>query len=512
MVAKADIVIIGAGVNGLTAAALLARAGRSVIVVEAGAIAGGAAASVEFAEGFSAPLAAHVMPAPDRELVKSLNLADHGWARSPSLAGVALSPSAPPIRLDSVGNDERFAAADREGWQRMNAELDAQASILRRLLRAPPVPLAVTSRKDARALLGAAFAVARSGPRRGREFLRIISLAVADYVAEFVVDPSLAGALATDALWGLTRGPRAPGTLLSLLHRRALAAAGWIQPAGGPAAFAGALAAAATSSGTDIRYHSRVARIGVDGGKVDGVMLANGEVLRAPIVVSALDPVTTLLELVGPRSLETGLVRAMRNVRGRGGASRVLLGIRGGGLLPESLPAGGFRVITGRSVAELELAADALKYARGSAPLTLEITQPTRTGAGAAPDDHEVLSITAQYTPFVAEPAMRAAERERILADVTATLAIYIPDIADRIVARACFTPADLAARTGSAGGHWHHADIELDQFFLTRPAAPVARYQTPIDGLYLAGAGTHPGGGVTGWSGRLAAAAVLAR
>ena len=500
-----ETLIIGAGINGLVCAAVLARRGHRVVVLEAADSPGGAARSVTFGERFEAPLGAHIMPAPDRRLARALDLAQHGWSPPPPLKTVALLPGEPPLALDASVEDPRLDAENSAGWTRFAAATEGLARVLRHRLMAPPLPLGATNRREWWQLVRAGAGFLRAGPRRMRELLRVIGMPVADYVGEYVTDPRLAGALCTEALWGTSYGPQAPGTTLSLLYRQAIGSdrGRWLQPDGGPAAFANAVAASARAAGAELRLATPVRSILVEYGKVTGVELASGEVIRALSVVSALDPVTTLLRLVGPGALETGLVRAARHIRGRGAAGRVLLAVAGDSAWP-GLPRAGERAIVGHAPATLERAADAIKVGACSAQPALDMVRV------AGPPGHTVLSVTAQFVPLADDPRGNDPLRDELLAAVTRVLESHWPGIGAGIVARACFTPADLAAATGSHGGHWHHAELALDQFLFTRPAAPMAAYRLPVEGLTLAGAGTHPGGGVTGWPGQLAAAEVL--
>ncbi|MEO1034600.1 MAG: NAD(P)/FAD-dependent oxidoreductase [Pseudomonadota bacterium] len=506
---RRDVIVVGGGINGLTCAATLARRGCRVLLFEAAEAFGGAARPVEFAPGYRAPLAAHLLPPPDAPLLRELRLAEHGWSKAQTpTRSVALSLDGAPLDLDSPAN------VDSGGGRNVVADTAALSRMLRTQLLAPPLPLGIAGWRDGWRLGRAGLRLARFGPARVREFLRVIGLAMADYVAEYDIEPLLAGALCADAVWGTGYGPSAPGTVLSYLHRQATLgdARHWLQPPGGPAALIAALVASARASGAELNAGVGVTRILVEYGKATGVELADGRVIRALTVISAVDPATTLLQLVGAPLLETGLVREARHIRGRGAAGRVLLALDAWPAWQGLAPDRPIRALVAPSPTAVEQAADSIKYGEVSPRPILEVTAPTLADASLAPSGQHVLSVTAQFAPLAADATSAAAIRQALLEAVLATLSGYAPDIRERVVAAACYGPAELAAMLGSQGGHWHHADIALDQFFFTRPCAAAATYRLPVDGLYLASAGTHPGGGLTGWAGVLAAREVLAR
>jgi phytoene dehydrogenase-like protein len=302
--------------------------------------------------------------------------------------------------------------------------------------------------------------------------------------------------------------------VLALLHRlsgQAIDAANrpWL-PEGGMGAVTDALAAAARAHGATVRTGSPVARITVEGDRVSGVELASGEVIRAGTVISNADPSRTLLTLLGARYLDTGFVHRIRHLRSRGTAAKLHLALDG---LPEFTGLApilaGERLVIAPDLVYVEHAYDSSKYGECSREPALEITIPSVHDRTLATDGRHVLSAIVQYAPY--DPRAntddaRAAFLERTLA----VLDRYSPDLRRRLVAAELLLPFDIEREFRITGGHWHHAELALDQMLMLRPVPGAAQYAMPVGGLYLCGAGCHPGGGVMGAAGRNAAHAVL--
>jgi phytoene dehydrogenase-like protein len=277
-----------------------------------------------------------------------------------------------------------------------------------------------------------------------------------------------------------------------------------------------AMAAAVTDAGGQVRPGAPVSRVLIESGRAAGVMLASGEQIRGSAVVSGADPKRTLLELVDPAELGPELVWRARNIRARGVTAKVNLALDA---LPvfEGIDADvatqalSGRIQIGASVDYLERAFDAAKYGGLSMSPFLDITIPTLTDPELAPEGRHVMSVVFQYAPFTLKGTSWPREREALLQIALDTIGRHSPGIQQRVVGAQVLTPADLEARFGLTGGHIYHGDLTLDQFFAARPLIECARYRTPIPGLYLCSAGTHPGVGVSGRSGAHAARAVLA-
>jgi phytoene dehydrogenase-like protein len=298
--------------------------------------------------------------------------------------------------------------------------------------------------------------------------------------------------------------------LLRLAGRLRSGALGMAQPAGGMGAVTQAMAACARAAGVEIRTGARVKRIRVEDDRAAGVLLESGEVIAAASVISNADPRTTFLRLLGPEFLDTDFVRRIDHFRARGLVAKVHLAL-------ERLPAFtgvdaaalGGRLLVAPSLDYLELAFNPSKYRQVPAEPALEITVPSVNEPGLAPAGKHVMSINVMFVPYDLG-ADAAGARRQLLDNVLATLERHAPGLTACVSASELLTPSDLEREFGMSGGHWHHGELTFDQFFFTRPVPGAAQYATPIPGLFLCGAGSHPGGGVMGLAGRNAARTIL--
>jgi phytoene dehydrogenase-like protein len=508
-----DAVIIGGGHNGLVCAAYLARAGQAVLVLEAAERLGGAATTREFAPGFQVSACAHLLHLMPPDLVRELDLATHGL----KLAGERL----PSVALGRDGRHVTYTAsevtgavdsADRDHYPQWRALMERLAVTLHPLLNAAPPRLGSAAWRDRAALLGLGWRIRRLGRRDMRELLRIGGMCVQDLLEEQFDSPLLRGALAFDATLGTNLGPRSPGTVLSLLYR--LAAPGGPealgQPQGGLGALTQALAQAATRAGAELRTHAPVARILVKEDQVCGVRLASGEEVAAATVVSSADPKTTFLDLLGSEHLDAGFVRRVAQLRTRGLAAKLHLALE---RLPDfrGLDAQALRgrLVVAPSLDYVEGAFNCSKYREYSSAPVLEITVPTLADAALAPPGKHVMSVIAQYVPYDLASGWQE-QRQQFKDLVIRTLATYAPDLPACVRSSELLAPRDIEREFRIVGGHWHHAELAFDQFFFVRPLPGTAQYQTPVAGLFLCGAGCHPGGGVMGLAGRNAARQVM--
>ena len=510
------VIIIGAGHNGLACAAYLAKAGKRVTVLEAAAQVGGAAVTREFAPGFKVSSCAHLSYLLDARIAKELELAGHGLASArENLRTVALQRTDDHLVLNGGTLEAgRVSNADRAALAAHHAQMLKFARVLGKQHNRVPPRLLGGGRSNAfgAALLG--WDIRRLGRDDMREFLRIAGINIFDVVEENFESPALKAALAFDAVLGTNLSPRANNSVLALLHRFsgiASGTAGGVSlPAGGMGAVSEAFSKAATAAGATIRLSAPVRNIKLNGDRVSGVVLASGETLAADVVVSNADPRRTLFELLGARHLETGFVHRIRHFRMKGMAAKLHLALDG---LPEfpRLPAqlAGERLIVAPDLVYLEHAFDASKYGEISPQPALEISIPTVHDRTLAPDGKHVLSAVVQYAPYEAAASTDAA-RAQLLENSMKVLEEYSPGIRCKVLASQLLLPADLEREFRLTGGHWHHGELALDQFLMLRPVPGAAQYAMPVNGLYLCGAGAHPGGGVMGCAGRNAAQAVI--
>lgn len=511
-----DCIVIGAGHNGLTCAAYLARAGRSVLVLEAGERLGGAASTWEFAPGFRVSACAHLLHLMPPSLPRELGLARHGLRMAAQrMPTFALSPEAVALRIDPAAEraPEGLTAADTGSYLRYRARMQRLARALQPLLDSAPPRLGSRDWHDRLALLRLGVRMRLLGRTDMRELLRIGGMCVQDLLDEHFESELLKGALAFDAVLGSNFGPRSPGTAFTLLYRMAAGSAAGdalAQPAGGLGSLCDALARAAGEAGASIRPATAVKRVEVRNDRAAGVTLESGERLEAGCVVSSADPRTTFLDLLGSEHLDTGFVRRLRHLRSHGMTAKLHLALdRAPGFRGVEAQAPGGRLVLAPSPGSIERAFNHAKYGEFSAAPILEVVLPTACDPQLAPPGKHVLSAVVQYAPYRLAGGWEAG-RERFLDRILTTLEAHSPGLRDSVLAAQLLTPADIEAQFRISGGHWHHAELALDQFFMVRPVAGAAQYRAPVDGLYLCGAGCHPGGGVMGIAGRNAARRIL--
>ena len=512
----AHVIVIGAGHNGLACAAYLAKAGKRVTVLEAADRVGGAAVTREFSPGFKVSACAHLSYLLDARIAKELDLARHGLALAhENLKTVALQREEEHLVVNGGALEAgRVSDADRAALAAHHESMLRFARVLGKQHHRIPPRLLGGGRSNAIGAALLALDIRRLGRDPMREFLRIAGINIFDVVEENFESPALKAALAFDAVLGTNLSPRSNNSVLALLHRLSGLASGTTGgtslPAGGMGAVSDAFAKAATAAGATIRLSSPVKSITLNGDRVDGVLLASGEKLGADVVISNADPKRTLFELLGARHLETGFVHRVRHFRTKGMAAKLHLALDA---LPAftRLPAAwaGERLVIAPDLVYLEHAFDAAKYGENSPHPALEINIPTVHDRTLAPAGKHVLSAVVQYAPYEAAASTDAA-RARLLENTLAVLEAYAPGIRGQVVAAQLLLPADLEREFRLTGGHWHHGELALDQFLMLRPVPGAAQYAMPVTGLYLCGAGAHPGGGVMGCAGKNAAQAVI--
>jgi len=508
-----QVVIIGAGHNGLVCAAYLARAGKTVTVLEASGQVGGAAITREFAPGFKVSAAAHLLYLLDADVRRELSLDAAGLSfsqqdiRTTALAadGNHLQIAGDALQGANIGEADRLAM--REYRRLMNRF----AAVINRLNKRLPPRIGTRDRKDWIELGKLALNVRLLGKDDMREFLRIAAINIYDVLQENFENPLLKGALSMDGVLGSNLGPRSNNSVFCALHRFS-GLQGLSMPRGGMGAVSEALAGAARQHGASIRTSAPVSRILMEGDHVAGVELSGGEQIAAGTVISSADPKTTFLGLLGARNLEAGFARKVQNIRMRGNVAKLHLALNKApefkGLNQDQLDN---RLLIAPDMEYVEHAFNHSKYGEYSAAPVAEITIPSLRDNSLAPPGKHVLSALVQYAPYQLTSGW--SENKAAFTDlVIETIAVYAPGIRSQILHTELLTPADIESEFRITGGHWHHGEMALDQFLMLRPVPHAAQYATPVNGLYLCGAGSHPGGGVMGSAGRNAAHAVLGR
>jgi phytoene dehydrogenase-like protein len=339
------------------------------------------------------------------------------------------------------------------------------------------------------------------------ELLRVAPMCAADWLQEEFSHALPAAALAAPALAGSYLGPRAPGSAASLLLHECVRGPG---VRGGPAALARALCGAFAAAGGELRLDAEVLRISIERGAVRGVELADGSRLDSRVVVATCDPKRALLELVAPGALPLRVEEQIRALRMRGTTAKVHLALDGRLAFRDRPGERHARAVVADDLDEVERAFDAAKYRALPERPHLDVCVPSVSEPSLAPEGKDVVSILAHGAPRDLEGGWNDAARARLGDAVVDALERVAPGTKERILAREVLSPADIEARFGLTGGHIHHGEHALDQLLFMRPALALARYRTPIAGLYLGGSGSHPGGGVTCRPGALTARAVL--
>jgi phytoene dehydrogenase-like protein len=518
---SAPVVVIGGGVNCLVCATLIARGGRHVTLVEQRDEVGGAAVTRELAPGFRVPALAHHVGPLRADVARELDLGAHGLEFVAGDAGLtALDGRGRALTLwhDAAKASTAIAAfsgADAERWPAFVATRQRLGRVVASVFDGTPPSVEAPSTRELWALLRTARQFRGLGREDGYRLLRWGPMAVADLLAEFAETPLLRAALAADGVLGSMLGPWSAGSGLLFLLHAANDVAGdarrtW--PRGGPGALAAALRRAAEAARVSVVAGVPVVEIATDAGAARGVRLADGRLLDAAIVVSGIHPKATF-GLCDPMALPSELRWRASHYRTRGTLAKLNLALSA---LPV-VPGADRDQLTGRlrmapEVDFIERAFDAAKYGRFSPAPWLEGMLPSLADPTLAPPGGHVLSIYAQYAPLHLRDGSWDTARGPLLEAILTTLESYMPGVRSLVVAAEVLTPADLEREWGLTGGHIHHGELALDQLFTMRPLLGWSQYRTPIDGLWLCGAGTHPGLGLTGGSGANAAREVLKR
>ena len=497
--AQQDVIVIGAGLNGLVAANYLAKAGQRVLVLERRAIAGGQAATESFGEGFQVDsLHAGGQLRPD--IVSDLDLARHGLPASTSEPLISLLPDGRQLRLTADPDAETLASIgalskkDALRWPEFVAFMREATAFLDAAYRTPMPRLPHVSLDEGLPLGKLALRLRSLGPRDMFRVIRALPMSALELTEEWFEAGALRAAIGAVAVHGSTLGPMSAGTGYTLMHNWLnRGGPGHQRVEGGVGRIAAALIASLKARGGRLRTSAEVDTILLDDQSVRGVKLTTGEELPAPIVVSGADPRHTLLDLVGAPELPPEFVWGAQSIKMRGCVAKVHLLTDGNHGLPNAT------LVVAPSVRYVERAYDAAKYGQMSAAPYLEITAAGR-----------VVSLHFQFAPYAlrdSEWSQEGAVLERIAVD---TAAEALPQLKSSIREIRTLTPLDLEKTYGLTEGDLNHGQLILDQMFFMRPMPGWSTHKTPIDNLYLCGAGVHGGGGLSGASGRNAAAAVL--
>ncbi|MCZ6782646.1 MAG: NAD(P)/FAD-dependent oxidoreductase [Proteobacteria bacterium] len=523
-----DVIVIGGGHNGLTAAAYLARAGLRTLVLERRPVLGGACVTEELWPGFRVSRAAYVAGLLRPAVIRELGLRAHGLRlleRNPS--SYTPLPDGPGLLLgrDPAANAAEirtFSARDAERYPAYQALLDRAARALEPMLDVPPPDLPWPRLRDLRPLLRSALGALRLGRELPRALALLLGPARPALETWFESEP-LRGTLATDAVIGAWASPSTPGTGYVLFHHVMGDTGGargvWAYVRGGMGALSEAIAAAARAAGAEIRRDAPVARVVVEDGRARGVVLEDGSTLTARAVVSNADPRCTFEDLVGTEHLPTDFARELATLDFKSPSLKinfaldrlpVFPGRSGSGHAPAAGPEHRGTIHLGAvDLDSIDAAFETARAGRLPERPLVELTLPSSLDDSVAPPGKHVGSMFVQYAPYEIDGGWDGA-RDAFADRVFALVDEVAPGFSQSVLEREVLAPPDLERIFGLTGGNIFHGAMSLDRLLFMRPLPGWAQYRTPISGLYLCGAGTHPGGGVMGACGRNAAGEIL--
>src|SRR5829696_863361 len=520
---KYDAIVIGGGHNGLTAAAYLARAGRTVLVLERRHVLGGSAVTEEVFPGFRFSVCSYVVSLLRPEIIRDLDLPRHGLEILP-LDGT-FTPMANGNYLWRVNDHARtrreiarHSRLDAEAYDEYGKAMVEMARFVKPILNmTPPDPLSLNPRDLGKLLfLGKRFRSLAVADRRNQ--LQLMTMSAVDFLDQWFETDVLKATMSASGIIGTFLGVRSPGTAYVLLHHYMGEIDGafrsWGFARGGTGAISNAIGDAAREAGVEIRTETSVSRIIIKDGAAVGVVLTNGDYLTGSVISSSVDPNLTFLKMVGEENLPGDFIGDVKRYKYRGSSGKVNLAL-------DALP--NFTAIPGPgphlrgaisispSVEYMERAYDEAKYGRYSRRPYIDMVIPSLTDPSVAPPGKHVMSCFVQYAPYnLKEGGTWDDHREAFGDTVINTIAEHAPNIKDIILNRQILTPLDIERDFGLTEGNIFQGELTLEQLFFLRPAPGWAQYKTPVTNLYMCGSATHPGGGIMGAPGRNAALKIL--
>ena len=516
-----DAIVVGAGHNGLTAGAYLSRAGLSTLILERREIVGGCCVTEEIAPGCHASTTSYIASMLRPEVIQDLDLREHGLRMVPCDPALQVAfPNGEVVpwwtgRDRAVAEFQKISAKDASTFVRVDDQLKKLARYLQPFFLEPP-PQPETSTLDGWMDL----------LRVGRRFRGISSAEIAQLISfltgslgEFLdrnyESEKMKTLFLANNVYGKHGGPYQPGTAIGLLFHLLSGGEQELQGffghvMGGMGAITQALAAAGRKFGAEIRTSATVVRVEVSNGRVRGVILEDGTEIRARIVLSNADPKRTFLQMVAPGDMPDEFLRAVRGIKMDGPCAKVNLVLgeepRFTGTLANASPQERSLYTLVPSLEFAERCYDIAKFGDIPEELWVDCVVASNVDDSLAPLGKHVMTCFVQYVPYRLREGNWDVKKDLLGDRVVRKIAEYAPNVPGAIVARHVLTPLDLERTYGFTEGNIFHGDLSLEQLFFMRPVPGWSQYRTPIAGLYLCGAGAHPGGGVTGAPGRNAA------
>jgi phytoene dehydrogenase-like protein len=518
-----DVIVIGGGHNGLVNAAYLARAGKRVLVLERRHVLGGAACTEEVFPGFHFSVCSYVVSLLRPEIIRDLDLPRHGLEILPLDGTFTPMPNGDYLwRVNDHGKTHREIARhskiDAEAYDEFGKAMQAMCRFVKPILgMVPPDPTTLSPKELMKLLfIGRRFQGLSSEDKYNQ--VQLMTMSAIDFLDQWFETDVLKATMSASGIIGTFLGVRSPGSAYVLLHHYMGEIDGafrsWGFARGGTGAISNAIGAAAREAGAEIRTQAPIAKIVVKNGKARGVVLANGDEIQAPVISSSVDPRQTFVKLMEPDELPAEFLEEVRRYKFRGSSGKVNLAL-------DALP--NFKALSGSgphlrgaisispSVEYMERAYDDAKYGNFSRRPYVDMVIPTLTDPSVAPPGKHILSCFVQYAPYKLRPGLNWDEqREAFGNNVVNTIAEYAPNIKDIILHKQVLTPLDLEREWGLSEGNIFQGELSLEQLFFLRPVPGYAQFRTPIRNLYLCGSATHPGGGIMGAPGRLAALEIL--
>ncbi len=519
-----DAIIIGGGHNGLVCAAYLAKAGRRVKVLEKRHVLGGAAVSEELYPGFTFSVCSYVVSLLRPQIIRDLELPRHGLAILPLESSFTPHLDGPGLVRGPDGDANRreiarFSPRDAELYPRFGKSMGRMSKFVKPIIDVVPPDPTSFNPFELRSLKDLGGRIRGMSDAELARFIKMMTMSSADFLDEWFESDRLKAPMACSGIIGTYLGVRSPGTAYVLLHHYMGEIDGafraWGFSKGGTGGISLAIAASARALGAEIEVNAGVERVLMKNGRATGVVLQDGRELTAKAVVSGVDPHLTFLGLVGKEHLPSEFVSQIQRYRMRGSSGKVNLAL-------DSLPTFTCRpgdglhvrgdIAIAPSIDYLERAYDDAKYGRWSRRPYINAVFPSLTDPSVAPPGKHILSCFVQYAPYQLEGGADQwpAKREQFGDDVVDTLAEYMPDLKEKILFRQVLTPWDMEKEFGLTEGNIFHGELSLEQLFFLRPAPKFARYATPVKNLWMCASGTHPGGGIMGAPGQLAALRML--